>query len=234
MPVISRFTPERKPVLLFNEHKLNDQNRYSTAILLREPRKKLTIPYIVVNRKLPRKYFNFPKLSSDFYRRVVSNISVSEAFFYKYLVLLEKAVEYYYLRYRGWCRIMYQNEVIRHVYDFLNYRYDIYSIACAIMTVIFFRESGLPDQLFVEVPNKLLKECLQDIFDVLFLPISFFYLSKVLADETKYGTIPDDPVCIARDFLSLLIWKESYPYLKYTYDLIINLGIDRNKIWITL
>lgn len=223
-----------KPILLFDLNKLTKEANFSVALLTEEPRRRLKIPYIVIPQKEQRRYYNFKELKPEFMQNLLNNIHSSNTFLASYHDFAYKILDYYHKRCRYLFRPATVSDIYLNAYSFISYKYFAYSICCAILTTLFFAESGIPSNLSIDISLMHLKKALKDVFDVLFFPIAFYYTTKLIADEYTLELIITDPVYIARDFLSFILYKETYPYLFYSYRYIVNFGIDPEKIWITL
>lgn len=122
------------------------------------------------------------------------------------------------------------NRLFREISTIIETYYNYYSVACAILTALFFSRIGLP-----EILPKLFEEIYgQDFFDEFFFPPAFIFTVFESTTDLILGETLKDELLIAKSFLSFLLWKRVPALLKLPYYRLINAGAERNKIWITL
>ncbi len=125
---------------------------------------------------------------------------------------------------------LYSPRFFREVSTIIKTYYNYYSIACAVLTALFFSRIGLPEAL-----PKLFEEIYgQDFLDEFFFPPAFVFTVFESTTNLLLGETLKDELLIAKSFLSFLLWKYAPNLLKLPYYKLIKAGTDREKIWITL
>ena len=120
--------------------------------------------------------------------------------------------------------------LVKEVSTIIKTYYKYYSIACAILTVLFFTKVGLP-----KILPKFIEEVYgQDFLDDLFFAPAFMFTVFESTADLLLGESLEDEVCIVRSFLSFLLWKHAKALLKIPYFKLINAGVKKELIWITL
>lgn len=122
------------------------------------------------------------------------------------------------------------HKLFREAYVLTKAYYRYYSLACSLLILLFFSEAGLPRN-FSKLNDTL---CGTDIFDELFYPIAFPF---VVFESTKYLVLGEEPESdeeILRSFISFLLWPYIKPSLKFIYYTLLDAGLRRDQLWITL
>lgn len=120
--------------------------------------------------------------------------------------------------------------LIKEVSILIETHYKYYSIACAILTALFFTNIGLPRALPKIIDYIYGQDFLDDFF---FAPAFIFTVFESTAD-LLLGEQLEDEICIARSFLSFLLWKHAKSLLKIPYFKLIQTGINGELLWVTL
>ncbi|MCD6490454.1 MAG: hypothetical protein J7K20_06995 [Thermodesulfobacterium sp.] len=120
--------------------------------------------------------------------------------------------------------------LIKEVSFLIETYYKYYSIACAILTALFFTNIGLPSSL----PKIIDYIYGQDFLDDFFFAPAFIFTVFESTTDLLLGEQLEDEVCIARSFLSFLLWKHAKSLLKIPYLKLLQTGVSRELIWVTL
>jgi len=120
--------------------------------------------------------------------------------------------------------------LVKEVSTIIKAYYRYYSIACAILTALFFTNVGLPKFLPKFIEEVYGQDFLDDFF---FAPAFIFTVFESTAD-LLLGEEFKDEVYIAKSFLSFLLWKHAKALLKIPYFKLIHVGVKKELIWITL
>ncbi|QER42727.1 hypothetical protein F1847_08215 [Thermodesulfobacterium sp. TA1] len=120
--------------------------------------------------------------------------------------------------------------LIKEVSLLIEAYYKYYSIACAILTTLFFTKIGIPSSL----PKIIDYIYGQDFLDDFFFAPAFIFTIFESTTDLLLGERLVDEACIARSFLSFLLWKHAKPLLKIPYFNLIQTGVSRDLIWVIL
>ena len=120
--------------------------------------------------------------------------------------------------------------LIKEVSILIEVYYRYYSIACAILTALFFTKIGLPDTL----PKVLVNIYGQDFLDDFFFAPAFVFTVFESTTDLLLGESLEDELTIAKSFLSFLLWRHAKSLLKFPYSKLLSVGAKKEFIWITL
>ncbi|MGB9762361.1 MAG: hypothetical protein ACP5KO_07960 [Caldimicrobium sp.] len=179
-----------------------------------------------------RKYLNFvdkEKVSYALFSEYFSNFSkIKEEI---------KEVAQFALRYRDfklYNQVLtdYKNSKIlfKEISTIIEAYYKYYSIACSILTALFFSNLGLPEKLPKVFDHIYGKDFLDDFF---FAPAFTFTVFETTVDLLTKDPL-DDEISIAKSFISFLLWRYAKNLLKFSYNRLIKIGVKPEKLWITL
>lgn len=121
-------------------------------------------------------------------------------------------------------------ELIKEVSALIEAYYRYYSIACAILTALFFTRIGLTNSL----PKILDQIYGHDFLDDFFFAPAFIFTVFESTTDLLLGESPEDEIFIAKSFLSFLLWRHAKSLLKFPYYKLIDAGAKREHICITL
>jgi len=108
--------------------------------------------------------------------------------------------------------------------------YHYYSIACSILTALFFTKLGLPAKLPKFIDETYGQDFLDDFF---FAPAFVFTVFESTAD-LLLGEKMKNPLIIAKSFISFLLCRHGKALLRLPYLKLIRYGATPNQLWITL
>uniref|UniRef100_A0A7V4N3F7 Uncharacterized protein n=1 Tax=Thermodesulfobacterium geofontis TaxID=1295609 RepID=A0A7V4N3F7_9BACT len=221
-------------ILIYYGQNVTISKDIASIISFRNGFEKIGLPLIKLfpSKNYSRIYLNFKESSI-----IIKNMYLN--FFRKRRVWIEEFqnVAYFALNYRN--HKLYGKSfdepipyrvLVKEVSTIIKAYYKYYSIACAILTTLFFTKVGLP-----KILPKVIEEVYgQDFLDDLFFAPAFVFTVFESTTDLLLGESFEDEVYIARSFLSFLLWKHAKALLKIPYFKLIHAGIKRELIWITL
>lgn len=152
-----------------------------------------------------RYYSNFKKLSHD-ESTLIYEFLLNPTNFREYFYLPSTmALNYYYAKLQIWFKKdkLTFTEILREINVLLKSNYKYYSVACGILTAMFFSKIGIPI-----VTSKINEKIYGiDIFDDIFFPLAFPFMVFETVTDLLTGTKIEDPLAISRAFISFLLWK---------------------------
>lgn len=179
-----------------------------------------------------RTYLNFKKpleiWKSLFLRYFVNQKQIEEEI--KTVALLGLKYREHKLYNRSFKEYISFKTLIKEVSILIEVYYRYYSIACAILTALFFTKIGLPDTL----PKVLVNTYGQDFLDDFFFAPAFMFTVFESTTDLLLGESLEDELTIAKSFLSFLLWRHAKSFLKIPYFKLLSVGAKKELIWITL
>ncbi len=171
------------------------------------------IPVIYINKSFSRSYHNFKRMPKDLWFKLYNEIlhhfwgvCRSWAYFGIDYHNKKKGV--------GWIKISFKT-LIKDVSFIIEYNYPYYSIACAILTALFFTKIGLPEKLVLAPRVEIYAEDFLDQF--FFIPAFIFTIIEYTNDVILKEDLEDEEH-IVRAFISFLLWKLGIETVKETFE----------------
>ncbi len=160
------------------------------------------IPVIYINESFSRSYHNFKRMPKDLWFKLYNEVlhhfngmCIGWAYF---------GINYYNKKTEiGWIKIPFK-DLIEEVNLNIKLRYSYYSIACAILTALFFTKIGLPEKL-VLAPKVITYA--KDFLDQFFFIPAFIFTTVEYTNDIILEERMEDEEHIVRAFISFLLWK---------------------------
>lgn len=179
-----------------------------------------------------RHYANFKEAEKDFTHRLFREVIFKPPFKQELFKTVVFALNYRSHKLFG--KVLSEklspDKLFREANVIIRSSYAYYSIACAILVFLFFQKIGFP-----AYQTKNYEEIYGfDFFDEFFFPVAFtFTIFESTVDLLLHESI-ENPLEIAKSFISFLLWRGSLRLLNIPFKFLINLGIKPADLWITL
>ncbi|HAA83646.1 MULTISPECIES: hypothetical protein [Thermodesulfobacterium] len=188
---------------------------------------------IFIDKRYKRTYRNFNKIFKTYWGKLLFEYLKAKNLEREYKSIILWSLNYRSLKLYGYNlpKAFSYKDLLKEANLIIQAYYCYYSIACAVLTGLFFGEVGLP-QTLPKLEEKLYG---QDFLDDFFFPVAFtFTVLESTNDLILKEPPPADPGFIVKAFLSFLLWKGTKALIKIPYGTLIKLGIPPSWIWITL
>ncbi len=198
----------------FKDHRRRSQVFVSSKIKYRRAYYNFKISQGIWQALFRETFKNFKKFREEIIRTALWGFN------YRDLKLYKKTIKY----------DLHSFRFFREISTVIKTYYNYYSIACAILTAMFFPRIGLPKAL-----PKLFEEIYgYDFLDEFFFPPAFAFTILESTTDLLLGETLRDELTIAKSFLSFLLWKRAPFFLKPPYSKLVKVGAKTDILWITL
>ncbi|MEZ0344241.1 MAG: hypothetical protein ABWJ99_05515 [Caldimicrobium sp.] len=224
----------KRLIYIFHEQNPIPLEEFECIVALREDIQSLrnkTLIFVNPKENYRRSYFNFNK-APLVWRNLFNHYANPSLVLKDYLPIVSFGLSY--REHKLFGRQLKEWKSLRRIFweasSIIKSYYHYYSIACAILTALFFSRVGLAENL----PKVLPEFYGQDFLDDFFFPAAFIFTIFESTADLLLGEALKEEEYIVRAFLSFLLWKHTKRLLKISYNQLIKAGVKGKSLWITL